>query len=384
MTQQLLPETLEKTQQHVESREASPDSTPSLQGEFHPVAQLQRKLGNRHVAQLIQARRLTPDGKITGLQRKLTVGAADDQYEQEADRVARQVINMPDAVVTASASAERASSITEIQNQSLQTRPLAATIMPNIQRQLGKENEVEEDKDSEEKKDETLQRKSFSYAAALSIQRQKTREEDAAEPIQAKSAGSMADSFEAGGDVETQVGLSKGRGSPLPDPVRAYMEPRFGVDFSHVRVHIGSDALQMSQAVGAQAFTHGSDIYFGAGHGPANLELTAHELTHVVQQTGSAPLQTQRRGRNSIDNADLWINRVSAVCGEDKIARKESNPKSANPAGMEGKPANINSIAPKQLVDAVKTSYPKANKEHTPPPSLDEIPSKKESRKQPR
>ena len=64
------------------------------------------------------------------------------------------------------------------------------------------------------------------------------------------------------------------------------MEPRFGVNFSHVHVHTGSDARQMNQAVGAQAFTHGSDIYFGAGHGPTNLELTAHELTHVVQQTG--------------------------------------------------------------------------------------------------
>ena len=52
-----------------------------------PVLQLQRMLGNRRVAQLIQAKRLTPEGKILGLQPKTTVGAADDQYEQEADRV---------------------------------------------------------------------------------------------------------------------------------------------------------------------------------------------------------------------------------------------------------------------------------------------------------
>src|SRR5262249_38699406 len=143
------------------------------------------------------------------------------------------------------------------QNQTLQTRPLAAPITPIVQRQ-------------------------------------RATEEEEAEPIQAKSAGSLAGSFEAGAEVETQVSLSKGRGSPLPDPVRAYMEPRFGTDFSTVRVHTGSDALQMNQAVGAQAFTHGSDIYFGAGHSPTNLELTAHELTHVVQQTGGIPLQTSR------------------------------------------------------------------------------------------
>jgi hypothetical protein len=42
----------------------------------------------------------------------------------------------------------------------------------------------------------------------------------------------------------------------------------------------------MNQAVGAQAFTHGSDIYFGAGKSPGISDLTAHELTHVVQQMG--------------------------------------------------------------------------------------------------
>ena len=112
------------------------------------------------------------------------------------------------------------------------------------------------------------------------------------EPLQRQpeSAGSLGDSFETGGDVETQIGQSKGRGSPLPDTLRAYMEPRFGTDFSQVRVHTDSDALQMNRAVGAQAFTHGSDIYFGAGSSPTNLGLTAHELTHVVQQRSGVQL----------------------------------------------------------------------------------------------
>jgi hypothetical protein len=51
----------------------------------------------------------------------------------------------------------------------------------------------------------------------------------------------------------------------------------------------------MNQAVGAQAFTHGTDIYFGAGKSPAVSDLTAHELTHVVQQTGGVQRQIQRR-----------------------------------------------------------------------------------------
>jgi hypothetical protein len=66
------------------------------------------------------------------------------------------------------------------------------------------------------------------------------------------------------------------------------MEPRFGNDFSYVRVHMGSEAVQLNRELGAQAFTHGSDIYYGSGKSPGNNDLTAHELTHVVQQTGGA------------------------------------------------------------------------------------------------
>jgi hypothetical protein len=44
----------------------------------------------------------------------------------------------------------------------------------------------------------------------------------------------------------------------------------------------------MNQELGAQAFTHGSDVYFGEGKSPGNNELTAHELTHVMQQSGKA------------------------------------------------------------------------------------------------
>ena len=288
MSQQRLTESQEKTKQRIAPRETRPASAQSFPGGLHPILQLQRMLGNRRVAQLIQAKRLTPEGKIIGLQRKLTVGAADDQYEQEADRVARQVMNTSDAV--AAHSMQRAMSPEEDKDQMLQTKPLAASITPFVQRQMV-HNEESEDQE------QPVQAKFFTETSKAPLQRQPETEEDETEPIQAKSAGALSDSFEAGADVETQVSQSKGRGSPLPDPVRAYMEPRFGVDFSQVRVHTGSDAIQMNRDVGAQAFTHGSDIYFGAGSSPTNLELTAHELTHVVQQKGSVPAGAQSAGR---------------------------------------------------------------------------------------
>ncbi len=145
MSQQLLTESHEKTQQRIAPRKTRPTSAQSFQGGLHPVLQLQRTLGNRRVAQLIQAKQLTSEGKIIGLQRKLSVGAADDQYEQEADRVARQVMNIPDAV--AANSMQRAMSPEEDKDQMLQTKPLAASITPFMQRQIVN-NEDSEDKEN--------------------------------------------------------------------------------------------------------------------------------------------------------------------------------------------------------------------------------------------
>ncbi|MEW6417505.1 MAG: DUF4157 domain-containing protein [Nitrospirota bacterium] len=84
--------------------------------------------------------------------------------------------------------------------------------------------------------------------------------------------------------------LNRGSGQPLPEAYRSFVERRFGVDFSDVRVHTDSNAVQMSRELNAEAFTHGRDIYLGAGrYSPdtsSGRRLIAHELTHVVQQSG--------------------------------------------------------------------------------------------------
>jgi hypothetical protein len=71
------------------------------------------------------------------------------------------------------------------------------------------------------------------------------------------------------------------------------MEPRFGHDFSGVRVHTDGRAGTSANAVGAVAYTVGNDIVFAPGrHRPESVEgrsLLAHELTHVVQQRGAVP-----------------------------------------------------------------------------------------------
>ncbi|HBE58466.1 MAG TPA: hypothetical protein DDW56_13415, partial [Cyanobacteria bacterium UBA11366] len=116
---------------------------------------------------------------------------------------------------------------------------------------------------------------------------------------------------EASGDLESRLNASKGGGSALAPEVRAFMEPRFGADFSAVRVHTGSEAVQMSKELGAQAFAYGSDIYFGPGKSPGNNELMAHELTHVVQQTGAVQRQVDSRHSTSLRKLSDSITQTS-------------------------------------------------------------------------
>src|SRR6266702_4940078 len=77
-------------------------------------------------------------------------------------------------------------------------------------------------------------------------------------------------------------------GQPLDVGTRAFNEPRFGHDFSQVRVHTDARAAESARAVNAQAYTVGPDIAFRSGrYAPRTGEgqrLVAHELAHVVQQ----------------------------------------------------------------------------------------------------
>ena len=88
-------------------------------------------------------------------------------------------------------------------------------------------------------------------------------------------------------------------GRPLDAGSRAFFEPRFGHDFSSVRVHADESAQRSAQDLSARAYTFGDDIVFAAGEfAPATTEgrrLLAHELAHVVQQSAAAPAGIVRR-----------------------------------------------------------------------------------------
>jgi Domain of unknown function (DUF4157) len=81
-------------------------------------------------------------------------------------------------------------------------------------------------------------------------------------------------------------------GQPLDAATRAFMEPRFGREFGNVRIHADSEAAQSARSIDALAYTVGNDVVFGEGQFASGTDrgrrLLAHELTHVVQQSGSA------------------------------------------------------------------------------------------------
>jgi hypothetical protein len=262
------------------------------------------------VADIAQAKRIDAimrQNLAAGFQAKLTVGQPNDVYEQEADRVAEQVMSMPDrqpAVQREGLPREEEELQTKSlggaiqreampeEDEEIQAKPLSATITPLVQREAMPEEEEEIQAKSlggaiqreamPEEEEEPVQ--------AKLIQREAMTEEE--EPIQTKKSSDGG--LEAGEDFESRLSRSKSGGSPLPDDVRRFMEPRFGADFSGVRVHTGSEAVQMNRAVNAQAFAHGQDVYYGAGKGPGKDALTAHELTHVLQQTDNVQ-SLQRR-----------------------------------------------------------------------------------------
>jgi hypothetical protein len=125
--------------------------------------------------------------------------------------------------------------------------------------------------------------------------------------------------------IAARLDATRGSGEPLPKLVRSFMESRFGVDFSGVRVHTGSKAAWLNQELCSQAFTRQRDIYFGAGkykpESAAGKRLLAHELAHVVQQE-SGPATVRRKIKcdpQASLSASLFSKGVTGFTESDKV-----------------------------------------------------------------
>lgn len=257
-----------KTQEHrgtltiqIQKKDKHPSRNPAVDR----ILSLQRTVGNRAVERLI---------KSGALQAKLRIGLPGDIYEQEADRVAEQVIMMPQV--------SKGTMVSGKAGNTIQRTCPGCTKAGN---RLEKENEEES--------------------------------------VQAKEV--PCDTPGIAPDIESRINSMKGGGQSLPESVRAFYEPRFGYDFSQVRVHTDAKAVEAASAVNALAYTVGKDVVFGAGqYAPetsAGRRLLAHELAHVVQH-GMA--ETTKLGTNQISRQQAQPPQVVQILIDRQIETNQS------------------------------------------------------------
>lgn len=230
---------LEPSSGQMRSRAPGPQSQGP--GAFRPsfagsILSLQRSIGNQSFGRMLQA---------SGIQAKLRISQPGDPYEQEADRVADQVMRMP---------------------------------APS--------------------------------ASALSL----------GDPI----ASSTSSTCERESGVPPRFLHGLGAGRRLDRSVREFVEPRFGYDFSQVRIHTDTPSVDSARQVNALAFTVGRDIAFAQGqfnpHTRAGLHLLSHELAHVAQQGASgsirqAPPSVAGNGLTLDERADASVLAAHRVPG---------------------------------------------------------------------
>ncbi|MBI1295696.1 DUF4157 domain-containing protein [bacterium] len=215
---------------------------------------------------------------MAGIQAKLQLGPAGDKYEQEADRVAAQVVRQMDHTppVQRSTEEEELAQAKALPGNSLDLQrhfePNAKTLFsqPPISPAAAHISR--------------LQRAArVQFTKERFVQRHEEKEDVAQmNPLHGAEGGEVESS------VAQQIQSARGGGQSLNDGIRAKMEQGFGADFSRVRVHTGGQADTLNRSLNARAFTVGKDVFFGKGqYNPSSSngqKLLAHELTHTVQQ----------------------------------------------------------------------------------------------------
>jgi len=213
------------------------------------------------------------------IQPKLKMGTKGDKYEVEADKMADKVVNND---VVSNNTIQKKEGEEEVQQKSL-----AAEISPLIQKKEDAEEEPIQKAEEEEsiqakEEEEPIQKLEEDVVQKKEEEEVQTKEE---EEVQAKSNNNNNKSPSIEGKLRNGSG-----GTKMDAQTKNKMESGFGADFSQVNIHKDDEAAQMSQNLGAQAFTHGNDVYFNKGkYNPDTKEgkhLLAHELTHTVQQKG--------------------------------------------------------------------------------------------------
>ncbi|WP_417799654.1 eCIS core domain-containing protein [Tenacibaculum sp.] len=242
-------------------------------------------------------------------QPKLAFGRQGDSYEVEADKMADKVVG----------NTHESNAIQQKEEESeVQQKSLATEISPLIQKAEALEEEPvqkqEEEAVQSKEEEEPIQKQEEAAAVQSKEEEEPVQKQEEAAAVQSKEE---EESIQKQEEEETVQSKTENKGatpnkSSFENKLRGAnggqkmdagtlteMESGFGADFSHVNIHNDSEAAQMSQEIGAQAFTHGNDIYFNEGKYNPNSKggkhLLAHELTHTIQQKGMVQKKIQRK-----------------------------------------------------------------------------------------
>lgn len=284
------------TQKHQRSQQARLDnparpSTAARSHEVDPILHMQRTIGNHALQRLLQAKsddletisdatassRFDHDFSQTSvhakgsvnIQSKLAVNTPGDMYEEEADRVSEQVMRMPE---------------------------------PQLQRACpcggGCQKECQTEQPSQQH-----------------------------ERLQRTRTGTGDVGRETAPPIVHEVLSAPGH--PLDPSTQGFMEPRFGHDLSHVRIHTDQKAAESARAVKALAYTVGNEVVFGESeYSPNTLagqRLLAHELVHTLQQSMSAESAGVVHRQTSLDIALRSPTVTAQVLGSEMLDGFELN-----------------------------------------------------------
>lgn len=293
------------------------------------------------------------------VQSKLSINQPNDIYEQEADAVAEKVMRMPVVNTEPAFFSPKQLTVTPVQRKCATCEEGEKLQRKEdedepVQMKPEKEFDVQRKCDECSEKDELQRRESGQgkYRNNLFLQRfavdcsmftkkeeeidaDDAKEEGLADPATATGGGEVQRKcetcgHEGGGEYASnsfasQLESTKGGGNQLPVQTRSFFENRFDADFSGVRVHSDHNAASMSSNINAHAFTHGQDIYFNNGqYNSSNSDgqkLLAHELTHVVQQSGDKvqrkKQQTGHKNFPDIQRSFYFTSSPNKVSGSD-------------------------------------------------------------------
>jgi hypothetical protein len=273
------------------------------------------------------------------IQAKLTISQPGDVFEQEADRVADTVVNhqsSPQVQQKPEGMIHRQPMEQEEESPVARQAADKEEEEPPIARQAEKEEEEEppvarQAADKEEEETPIARQTEKEEEEEPPVARQMADKEEEETPIQTKAN----DPHSPGPLLSRQLNHNRGQGQPLPASTHAEMSNALGYDFSDVTVHTDAQAVRMNRELNAQAFTQGKDVYFNEGkYDPdsrSGKRLLAHELTHVVQQTGGQPQRPKKSNEPISHTPGSTIQRAIQDVQQSELSTFISQPERALP-----------------------------------------------------